>query len=148
MLPPDLCSGIPLGPDLSPRILHGPDLSVLLHGPDLCCGILHNLYWGILYGLYGPNLRPCIFLGRPSFYPFKAAHLRKSVAEIFENIVQGMKLFRLYGCQLGPRRVGHLNLVALRFAKEEYRHPVIRGYVLWRWAQFWVGFDDEDEFGA
>jgi hypothetical protein len=66
MLPPDLCSGIPLGPDLSPRILHGPDLSVLLHGPDLCCGILHNLYWGILYGLYGPNLCPCIFLGRPS----------------------------------------------------------------------------------
>jgi hypothetical protein len=55
-----------LGPDLCPRILHGPDVSVLLHGPDLWSGILHNLCWGILYGLYGPDLCPCIFLGRPS----------------------------------------------------------------------------------
>ncbi len=57
------------GPDLCPCILHGSDVSVLLHGPDLWSGILHNLYWGILYGLdgmYGHDLCPYIFLGRPS----------------------------------------------------------------------------------
>ncbi len=45
---------------------------MLLHGPDRL-GIFHNLRWdilhdlclGILYGLYGPALCPCIFLGRP-----------------------------------------------------------------------------------
>jgi hypothetical protein len=69
----DLCSGIFHGPDLCPRILHRLDLSVLLHGPDLCSGILHSrclgvldLCLGILYGLYGRDLCPCIFLGRPS----------------------------------------------------------------------------------
>jgi hypothetical protein len=44
-------------------------LSLLLHGPDLFWGILHDLRLGILYGLcglYGPDLWPCIFLGRPS----------------------------------------------------------------------------------
>jgi hypothetical protein len=39
-------------PDLCPRILVGPDLSVLFHGPDLWSGILHNRCWGILSGLY------------------------------------------------------------------------------------------------
>jgi hypothetical protein len=68
-----------LGSDLCPRILRAPEMSVLLHGPDLCWGILHNLCWGILYGLCGPVLCPrmlcglygldrcpCIFLARPS----------------------------------------------------------------------------------
>jgi len=32
-------------------ILLGPDLSVLLHGPDLGSGILDELCWGILFGL-------------------------------------------------------------------------------------------------
>ena len=45
---------------------HGPDVSVLFHGPDFWSSILHNLCWGSLYGLYGPDLCPCIFLGRPS----------------------------------------------------------------------------------
>jgi hypothetical protein len=54
-LPPDLGSGILLASDLCPRILHAPDLSVLLHGPDLWRGILHNLCWGILNGSYGPG---------------------------------------------------------------------------------------------
>jgi len=74
MLPLDLCSGISLGPDLCPRILLGPDVSVLFHGPDLWSSVSHNLCWGILYGLclgilcglYGPDLCPCIFLGYPS----------------------------------------------------------------------------------
>jgi hypothetical protein len=44
--------------------LHGPDLLLLLHGPDLFWGSLHDL-WGILYGLYALGLWPCIFLGRP-----------------------------------------------------------------------------------
>ena len=57
LLPPDLCSGILHGPKLWPCILYVPDPSVLLHGPDRL---------GILYGLYGPALCPCIFLGRPS----------------------------------------------------------------------------------
>jgi hypothetical protein len=71
-----------LGPDLCPRILQAPDVSVFLHGPDLCRGILHNLFLGILYGLCGPdlctrilyglyNLRPCIFLGHPSLESLK-----------------------------------------------------------------------------
>jgi hypothetical protein len=81
---PDL-SGVVHRPDLRPRILHGPDLSVLLHRPDICPGImqgpdvpvrlrgrslysgnLHDLCSGILYGLYGPHLCPCSFLGYPS----------------------------------------------------------------------------------
>jgi hypothetical protein len=66
LLPPNLCSGISLWPDLSPRILHGPDLPVLFHGPDLCWCILHSLCPGILHGLPGPRLCPCFFLGRPS----------------------------------------------------------------------------------
>jgi len=41
-----------LGPDLCARILHGRDVSVFLHVPDLWSGILHNLCWGILSGLY------------------------------------------------------------------------------------------------
>ena len=72
LLPPDLCSGILHEPELWLRILYVPDPSVLLHGPDrlgifhnLCWDILHDLCLGILYGLYGPALCPCIFLGRP-----------------------------------------------------------------------------------
>ncbi len=65
LLPPDLCSEILLGPDLRSRILHAPDL-VLLRGPDLRSGILYERRLGILYGLYGSDLRPCIFVGRPS----------------------------------------------------------------------------------
>ena len=57
---------ISLGPDLCSCILHGPDPSVLFHGPDLRWGILHNLYRGSLHGLCGPGLCPCLFLGRPS----------------------------------------------------------------------------------
>jgi hypothetical protein len=49
-----------LGPDLCPRILLGPDVSVPLHGPDRWSGILHNLCWSILSGLY------LCSLGRPS----------------------------------------------------------------------------------
>src|SRR5947208_13273080 len=59
----DLCSGIFRGPDLCTRM---PDMSVLLHGPDLCSGILHDLCLGILYGLYGTDLCPSIFLGCPT----------------------------------------------------------------------------------
>ena len=55
-----LCSGI--FHDLCS--LHGPDL--LSHRPDLFWGILHDLRLGILYRLYGPDLWPCIFLGRRS----------------------------------------------------------------------------------
>ena len=54
LLPPNLCSRMSPGPDLCPRIM-----SVLLHGPDPWSSILLNLCWGILYGLYGPDLRPC-----------------------------------------------------------------------------------------
>jgi hypothetical protein len=43
-----------------------PDLPVLLHGPDLWSGILCGLRLGILYGLYGSDRCPCIFVGRPS----------------------------------------------------------------------------------
>ena len=83
------CQGILLGPDLCLGTLHGPvlgsciflatdvcsgiflctrmpDVSVLLHGLDLCSGTLHDLCLGILYGLYGLDLCPCIFPGRPS----------------------------------------------------------------------------------
>ena len=45
------CLGILHGPVLCLGILLGPDLSVLLHGPDLGSGILHELCWGILFGL-------------------------------------------------------------------------------------------------
>jgi len=62
---PVLCLGILYGPDLS-LLLHGPSLSLFLHGPDLCSDILCGLCLGILCGLYGPDLCPCIFLGRPS----------------------------------------------------------------------------------
>src|SRR5258706_13881531 len=74
LLAPRLCSGILDGPDFCPRIVCRLDVSVLLHGPDLCSGILHDLCLvldlGILSGLYGlfvlfgPDL--CIFLCRPS----------------------------------------------------------------------------------
>ena len=57
---------ISLGPDLCACILHGPDLSVLFHGPDLRWGILHHLYRGSLHGLCGLGLCPCLFLRRPS----------------------------------------------------------------------------------
>jgi hypothetical protein len=66
--------------------LHGPDLSVLFHGPDLCrgilrnlCrGILHNLHRGILHGLNGPDLCPCILLGRrPSLELLQQAFNRR-----------------------------------------------------------------------
>src|SRR6266480_5202891 len=68
-LPPDPCSGMLLGPDLCPRILYGTDVLVLFHGPDLWSGILYNLYWGILKGLY--DLCPCMFLGRPGLILLK-----------------------------------------------------------------------------
>jgi len=63
---PGLYTGILLGPDLCPRILHVPDPLVLLRGLGRCWSILHNLCWGILYGLYRLDLCRCIFLGRPS----------------------------------------------------------------------------------
>ena len=66
LLPPDLCLGILQGPDFCLRILHGPELSVLLHRPNPFADILYYLRWGILYGLYGPDLCSGIFLGRPS----------------------------------------------------------------------------------
>jgi hypothetical protein len=65
LLPPDLCAGMSLGSDLCPRILYGPDVSVVLYGPDscrgiflhhLCRGILPNVGLGILYGLNGHDL--------------------------------------------------------------------------------------------
>jgi hypothetical protein len=40
---PDFCSGIMLGPDPRPRIVYRLDVSVLLLGPDLRSGILHDL---------------------------------------------------------------------------------------------------------
>jgi len=76
LLGPDLCSCILRAPhfcsrisrDLCSGILHGPDLSLLLHVPDLCPGILYDLRPCIffLYRLYVLDRRPCIFLGRPS----------------------------------------------------------------------------------
>ena len=36
LIAPDPCSRIPRGLDLCPRILDGPDLSVLLNGPVSC----------------------------------------------------------------------------------------------------------------
>ena len=75
LLSPDLCAGMSLGSDLSPRILYGPEVSVLLYGlgscrgillHNLCGGILHNVGLGILYGLYGHDQCPRIFVGRPS----------------------------------------------------------------------------------
>lgn len=81
LLAPDLCPVILPGPNLHPRISHVPDQPVLLHGLNLCSGILCGVYlnWirlgtlyrlclGILYGLFGlhrPGLRPCILAGRP-----------------------------------------------------------------------------------
>jgi len=71
---PHLCSGILDGPDSCPRIVYRLDVSVLLHGPDLRSGILHDLCLVILdlglgvldglHGLFGSDL--CIFLRRPS----------------------------------------------------------------------------------
>jgi len=63
---PILCLGILLGCSCifhNLCSLHGPDLSLLLHRPDLFWGSLHDL---CLYGLYGSDLCPCILLGRPS----------------------------------------------------------------------------------
>ena len=57
---------ISLEPDLCACILHGPHTPLLFHGPDLCRGILHDLYRGSLHGLCGLSLGPCLFLGRPS----------------------------------------------------------------------------------
>ena len=65
LLLPDPCSMISLGSDLCSCILHGPDLSVLFHGPDPRWGILHHLYSGSLHGLCGPGRCPCLFLCRP-----------------------------------------------------------------------------------
>jgi len=56
LFPPDLFSGILHRPDLCPRILVGPDLSVLFHGPDLWSGILHNADPEQLTFGYGPQL--------------------------------------------------------------------------------------------
>jgi hypothetical protein len=53
---------ISLRPDLCACILHGPDLSVLFHGPNPRWSILHP---GSLHGLCEPGLSPCLFLGRP-----------------------------------------------------------------------------------
>ncbi|TMJ46038.1 MAG: hypothetical protein E6G85_32395 [Alphaproteobacteria bacterium] len=53
-----------LGPDLCARILHWRDVSVFFHVPDRWSGILHNLCWGILSGLY--DLRRWILLRCPS----------------------------------------------------------------------------------
>ena len=55
-----------LGPDLCACILHGPDLSVLFHGPDPRWGILHHLCRGGLHGLCGLGLCSRLFLCRPS----------------------------------------------------------------------------------
>ena len=66
LLLPDPGSMISLRPDLCSCILHGPDLSVLFHGPDPRWGILHHLYGGSLHGLCGPGLCPCLSLRRPS----------------------------------------------------------------------------------
>jgi hypothetical protein len=44
--------------------LHGPRCLGILHGPVLCLGILLGPDLSVL--LHGPDLRPCIFLGRPS----------------------------------------------------------------------------------
>src|SRR5882672_7210039 len=72
--------GILYGPIRCLGIFHVPELSLLLHMPDLCPGILCDLRLGILYRLYALDLRPrifllyrlyaldlwpCIFLGRP-----------------------------------------------------------------------------------
>jgi hypothetical protein len=65
LLLPDPCSMISLGSDLRSCILHGPDLSVLFHGPDPRWGILHHLYGGSLHGLCGPGLCPCLSRRRP-----------------------------------------------------------------------------------
>ena len=65
LLLPDPYSMISLGSDLRSCILHGPDLSVLFHGPDPRWGILHHLYGGSLHGLCGPGLCPCLSRRRP-----------------------------------------------------------------------------------
>ena len=80
LLGPALCSCILRAPHLCSGISHVPELSLLLHMPDLCPGILCDLRLGILYRLYALDLRPrifllyrlyaldlwpCIFLGRP-----------------------------------------------------------------------------------
>ena len=66
LLLPDLFSGILHRPYLCPPVMDGPDVSVFLHGPKRCpgiclswCrGILRNLSWSILNGLYGSD--PCL----------------------------------------------------------------------------------------
>ena len=81
-----LCLGILYGPRLYLRILMPPNLR-FVNVPDPCLRIFYrtdppvlmgwprrdvdDLRWGILRGLYGLNLCPCIFdpsilLGRPS----------------------------------------------------------------------------------
>lgn len=56
---------ISLGSDLCSCILHGPDPSVLLHGPDRRRRILHHRYGGSLRSLCRRGLCPCLFLGCP-----------------------------------------------------------------------------------
>jgi hypothetical protein len=65
---PILCLGILLGCSCifhNLCSLHGPDLSLLLHRPDLFWGSLHDL---CLYGLYGSDLEMVIV---PLSYSFK-----------------------------------------------------------------------------
>ena len=49
---------ISLGSDLCSRIVHGPGPSMLFLGLGLSWGILRNLHWGSLRGLYGRDLCP------------------------------------------------------------------------------------------
>ena len=49
---------ISLGSDLCSRIVHGPGPSMLFRGLGLSWGILRNLHWGSLHGLYGLDLCP------------------------------------------------------------------------------------------
>jgi hypothetical protein len=57
---PDLCSGISLGPDLCPRIVYRPDVSVLLHGPERCSGIFRNLCRDIFRNLVRSAILRCV----------------------------------------------------------------------------------------
>jgi hypothetical protein len=51
LLPPGFWSEILLGRDLCSRILHVPDLSVLLRVPELWSGLFYGLWLGILHDL-------------------------------------------------------------------------------------------------